>query len=135
MMKIHKNSKNLTDIEDISKYLDEAINDLLIEPNQVIVELTLNKLSEEYKIGYQILKDKYTLLKTKSQKEQTKNQKNDYPKKEKINQYDNASISLIYYMLRDSKIISLVEHNITYFPNTEIRALSNEIISYFSQES
>ena len=131
MMKIHKNSKNLTDIEDISKYLDEAINDLLIEPNQVIVELTLNKLSEEYKIGYQILKDKYTLLKTKSQKEQTKNQKNDYPKKEKINQYDNASISLIYYMLRDSKIISLVEHNITYFPNTEIRALSNEIISYY----
>lgn len=34
-------------------------------------------------------------------------------------------------MLRDSKIISLVEHNITYFPNTEIRALSNEIISYY----
>ena len=34
-------------------------------------------------------------------------------------------------MLKDEKIISLVEKKITFFPNEEYRALSNEIISYY----
>ena len=52
-------------------------------------------------------------------------------KKEKLNQYDKASRMLIYYMLKDEKIINMVSNKVTFFPNQNIRVLANEIIYYY----
>ena len=42
-----------------------------------------------------------------------------------------AENCLIYYMLKDSMVINMVENRIGYFPTKNIRELSNEIIYYF----
>ena len=132
LMKLHKTNKNLTDIEDISKYIDESIKELIYIDDEVLVELTLKKLSEEYSIDYKILKEKYTKLKNKNTKTTPKPIINQEIKI-KYNQYDEASKMLIFYMLKDERIIKIVENKITFFPNETIRKLSNEIIEYYSK--
>lgn len=128
LMDIHKSDKNLTDIEDISKYIDESIKDLSSVEDDVLVELTINKLSGEFNISYDTLKNKYLNLKNNAKKQ---NKEIISVNKPKLNQYDKAARTLIFYMLKDEKIINMVEKKITFFQDSNIRALSNEIISYY----
>ena len=58
-MQILKSNKNLTDLTDISKYIDEAISELVKVEDPILVELTLKKLSTNYNINYDTLKNKY----------------------------------------------------------------------------
>lgn len=128
LMDIHKSDKNLADIEDISKYIDESIKDLSSVEDDVLVELTINKLSGEFNISYDILKNKYLNLKNNAKKQ---NKEIISVNKPKLNQYDKAARTLVFYMLKDEKIINMVEKKITFFQDPNIRALSNEIISYY----
>lgn len=128
LMDIHKSDKNLADIEDISKYIDESIKDLSSVEDDVLVELTINKLSGEFNISYDTLKNKYLNLKNNAKKQ---NKEIISVNKPKLNQYDKAARTLVFYMLKDEKIINMVEKKITFFQDPNIRALSNEIISYY----
>lgn len=128
LMDIHKSDKNLADIEDISKYIDESIKDLSSVEDDVLVELTINKLSGEFNISYDTLKNKYLNLKNNAKKQ---NKEIISVNKPRLNQYDKAARTLIFYMLKDEKIINMVEKKITFFQDSNIRALSNEIISYY----
>ena len=129
LMEQHKINKNLTDIEDITKYINESLNDLIQVEDIVLVDLTLKKMSDEYKVEYDILKNKYQELKNKIKPKENKEIKE--VKKIKYNQYELASRSLIFYMLKDEKVITKVEKNVTFFPDNIIRILANEIIYYY----
>ena len=130
LMKLHKSNKNLTDINDISNYIDESLKDLVNTNDSILVELTLKKLSIEFNIDYNTIKNKYDNLIEVKNKEKT-------PKfetikiKPKYDKYNNASRILLFYMLKDKNIIEIVESNVTYFPDDNIRILSNEIIHYY----
>ena len=127
---MHKNNKNLTDINDISKYIDESLKELISTDDTILVELTLKKMEAEFNVEYTTLKNKYDNL----IKEKNKIKINKTPEiniKPKHNKYESASRSLIYYMVRDNRIIDLVESEITYFPDETIRMLSNEIIYFY----
>ena len=128
LMQLHKSNKNLNDIEDISKYIDEAIKDLTNIDDTVLIELTLNKMSKEFNVNYNILKDKYDKLKNKVVKKDIVIEKKSVSK---LSQYEKASRALIFYMLKDNKIINLVENKISFFKDQNIRMLSNEIIYYY----
>ena len=45
--------------------------------------------------------------------------------------YDIAQYSLLYYMLKDGKVIEKAEKEISYLPREELRHLFNEIICYY----
>jgi len=130
LMKLHKSNKNLKDLNDVSKYINEMIKELTITDDTIFIELTLKKMSTEFNIDYQSLKNKYDELKT--EKNERKITSESMIKiKPKYDKYNSASRNLIYYMTKDSKIISLVETQITYFPDEIIRMLSNEIIYFY----
>ena len=96
----------------------------------ILAELTLKKMSAEFNIDYNTLKQKYDSLR----EEQTKDKIKESPKikiKPKYDRYGSASRNLIYYMIKDSNIITKVETQVTYFPDDNIRILSNEIIYYY----
>lgn len=123
-----KKNKNFNNLEDISEYIDNSIKELVKINDDILVELTLRKFEAEYNINYEILKKKY----------ETYNNKNDIKeiKVVKVNKkgltiYEKAERSLIYYMLKSVEVLTLVEHNISYFPSMEIRYLSNEIIDFY----
>ena len=131
LMNQHKNNKNLTAIEDITKYINESLEDLGTTNDPILVELTIKKLSAEYNIEYNLLKNKYLELTNKREKTKTKSEINKIARKH--NQYELASKNLLYYMLKDDKIIEKVTTKVIYFPDSLIRSLANEIIYYYNK--
>ena len=129
LMEQHKSNKNLTDIEDITKYINESLNDLLSIDDNVLIDLTLRKLSDEYKVSYEVLKTKYENLLNKKEKKVKK--ENVEKKTTKYSQSDLAGRMLINYMLKDEKVLNKVEEQVAFFPNDIIRSIANEIIYYY----
>ncbi len=128
LMEQHKLNKNLTDIEDITKYINESLNDLLQIEDSILIDLTIKKLSDEYQVTYDTLKNKYQELKNKQKpKEITVNKS----PRIRLSQQTIASRNLIFYMLKDEEIIKEVEKKVTFFPDNNIRALANEIIYFY----
>lgn len=123
-----KKDKNFNNLEDISEYIDNSIKELTKVNDDILVELTLKKFETEYKIDYEILKKKYE---TYNNKEEIKKIKVVSVNKKGFTIYEKAERSLIYYMLKSDEVLTLVEHNISYFPSMEIRYLSNEIIDFY----
>lgn len=130
LMNLHKSNKNLQDINDISKYIEESLKELINTDDDVLVELTLRKMSTEFNIDYTTLKEKYDSLIKEKRKENSK-EITKIKIKQKYDRYDSASRNLVYYMIKDQNIIDLVESKITYFPDSNIRLLSNEITYYY----
>ena len=130
LMKLHRANKNLKDINDISKYIDESLKELINSNDNILVELTIKKISTEFNIEYDTLKNKYDSLMKEKEKNKPK-KVSELKIKPKYDKYNQASRNLIYYMLKDKQIIGLVESTVTYFPNESIRILSNEIIHYY----
>ena len=123
-----KKDKNFNNLEDISEYIDNSIKELVKVDDDILVELTLKKFETEYKIDYEILKKKYETYNNKKNIKEIKAVK---VNKKGLTIYEKAERSLIYYMLRSADVLTLVEHNISYFPTMEIRYLSNEIIDFY----
>ena len=96
------------------------------EKDNIIVELNLKKLSDNFNIDYETIKDKYNKL-IKNKKEVVR----DIKPKKTYNKYGMAENYLIYYMLKNEKVLNMVENRVGYFPDKNIRELSNEIIYYF----
>ena len=131
LMEQHKSGKNLTDAYDITKYINESINDLVHVDDEILVDLTLKKLSDEYKVDYDILKDRYLKLCNKEAKNTKVNNAIKVSDNKKLSQIDLASMRLLYYMLRDDKLIEEVSEKVTFFPNNLIRSLASEMIYYY----
>lgn len=125
-MEILKKDKDFSNIKDISSYVNTMLNELINEKDDIVIELNLKKLSNNFNIDYNTIKDKYDSLKKK--KKVVINV--DKPKKI-YDKYGMAENCLIYYMLKDSMVINMVENRVGYFPTKNIRELSNEIIYYF----
>lgn len=125
-MELLKKSKDFGNIKDVSSYVNSALKELVNEKDDIVVELNLKKISDNFNIEYKTIKDKYNRL-VKNKKIIIKEIK---PKKN-YNKYDMAENYLIYYMLKDRKVLNMVENRVGYFPNKNIRELSNEIIYYF----
>ena len=126
-MELLKKNKDLTNIKDISSYINSAISELINEKDEIIIELNIKKLSDNFNVEYKTLKEKYDNLKSKK--------KNITPnvikQKKTYNKYGQAEVNLIHYMLKSEKVLNIVEKRVGYFPTQNIRELSNEIIYYF----
>lgn len=131
LMRLNRADKNLKDINDISKYIDESLKVLTNENNTIVVELTLKQISSEFGIEYDTLKTKYDNLIKETKKSIPREISEIKIKVKKYDKYGQASRNLIYYMIKDQNVISLVEEKITYFPDDYIRILSNEIIYFY----
>ena len=128
-MELLKKNKDFGNIKDISSYVNSALKELAYEKDDIVVELNLKKLATSFDINYDNLVNKYEKLKNDN------NNKDSYVKvnkpKKVYNRYGQAECYLIYYMLKDDRVINMVEKRVGYFPDKNIRELSNEIIYYF----
>ena len=126
-MEILKKNKDFGNIKDISSYINLVMNELAYEKDSIVIELNIKKLANNFNIDYSTLMDKYNNMK-KSQKIISKNIVKEHKSYDKYRQAEN---NLIYYMLKDSSVIEMVDKRVGYFPTKNIRELSNEIIYYF----
>ena len=130
-MSILGEKKNLNDIQETSTYLDQVIHELLKEKDDILVELTLKKLSTRFNIEYQTLNDRYLECKKN-------NIRTDTVKLPKIvnkcsNQYGQAVDNLLYYMIESPDVTEKALANVSMILDDKKRRLFNEIIYYYHE--
>ena len=125
-MELLKKNKDFGNIKDVSSYINSVLKELINEKDDITIELNLKKLSDNFNIDYKTIKNKYNNL-VKNKKEI----KREIKPKKAYDKYRMAENYLIYYMIRDEKVLNMVENKVGYFPTKSIRELSNEIIYYF----
>ena len=123
--------KNLNDTKEASVYLDEVIRELVKERDDILVELTLKKLSIKFNMEFSTLKDRYDKYKNEIKKIYEKD--NFIVKKvEKFsNKYGQATNNLLYYMIISGEVIDYAEANVIMIMDDKKRRLYNEIIYYY----
>ncbi len=123
-----KKQKDLSSSQDMATYVNEMIAELNTIEDPVLIELTLQKISDESHLDISFLKSKLT----QKEKPEKKLVFKELPK-EKITKYKKAEQYLLHYMLLSEEVIKIYQKKVSYLPTYRYRMLAREI-SYFYKE-
>lgn len=123
-LKFYKNNKNLSNADDVTNYINSVIEELNKKNDEILTDVTLNQISEEFNINKDILKNKII------KKDVVKS--NIILKKQKISlkKYERVAEAIIYYMLNDSYYIKLFSE-VNYIPDSFYMSLVKDINAYY----
>lgn len=117
-----KKDKNLDSNVDKAKYINEMILEINKIDDDILKELTINKVAKDMQISEDLLKSKLI------------SNKNNLPKvninKSNLSLIEKAEKELLYYILNDKDLYGRIGKKIGYIPDEEYRLLYREV-SYF----
>ena len=121
-----KQNLNLNKTEELRDYVKKVLNSIKNSNDQILIDITLNKLAEEYKIDKELLKNEFNALNVNDKKEiapieQIKSNKS---------KYDSLIINILYYMMNDYKYVKGFKNKLGYIKTKIYRDISNDIMSY-----
>ena len=132
-MNYYKNNKDLNNSVDLANYINEILKDLSNSSDDILKEITLKKLSEDYGLSISVLKEKLNDLKP-VKKETILVEEVVEKKPTKRDSYTIGADNILYYMMNDGKYIKNYEAKLGFFPDEVRRAIANEIVYYFKEE-
>ena len=120
-----KSNKNMKDATDISKYINEAIASLNELDDDILKELKIKELSNEFNIDESIIRGKIkkSITKPKIVSKQE-------IKKKRYNKYDISEIRLLYLMLHYDDVILYFENTLGYLIHDNMSNLAHKIIEF-----
>ena len=123
-LNILKKDKDLNKVNDVTKYVNSVIDELNKSGDPVLIDLTVNKLAEEYGIDKNVLLNK--VIKVEEVKVITS------PKMEKERKEKNIRLIelLLFYMMNDSKYINAFEKELGTINNEKYQRVCDEILAY-----
>lgn len=120
-----KSNYNLNNPIDLSKYINNIIKNLKNVDN-VTKEVTIRKISDEYNLDYEVLKNELKL----EQKEIKSDSKIPVKIKSKKDNYTDCVNKIFLYLMSDTKYLAIFKNRINFFKEQIERELYNEIIYY-----
>lgn len=117
-----KKSLDLNNTEQLANYINSMIAEINNMDDEILKEVTINKLSEETKIDVEIIKRK--IIKKEEVKIEAPK------KKERLDKFKKSEQGLLFYMLKYPEAIKIYDKKITYMPTEKYRHLAFQI-SYF----
>ncbi|MBR1377476.1 MAG: DNA primase [Bacilli bacterium] len=123
-----KNGKNLTSDVEKASYVNDILHELEHINDDILIELTLKKLSLESGLDVEFLKSK--IVKEEKPKEKvTETKKVDI----KTTKYEQAEATLLYYMLRSSDAINVYNDYVTNIRIQKYRFLARNILQFYKE--
>jgi len=120
-----KREKDLKNNFEMAQYIESVINELSNIDNEIYIELTLNKLSEESKLNIDYLRSKI------NKREKIKIEQKEMIKKDK---YDIIEKNIIYQMLCSNEAIKLYGRNKPVIENEIHKKIINKIGLYYKEK-
>lgn len=120
-----KKNKNFDKVDDVSLYINSVISELNKSKDQVLIDLTVNKLANEYGVDKNVLLNKIVKV------EPVKVIKVEEKPKVKLSKYMKLCEVLLYYMINDVKYIKLYEQELAYIPNDKYASVAEDILSFY----
>lgn len=124
-----KSEKNLNNTEELVEYVSNVIKELA-NKDPITQEVTLKKLSVDYNLDYDVLKDELGKLNKPKVEEAIKK-----PQKVKKNKYELATNKIFVYLMSDAKYLKIFNSKLGYFQNKNERELLNEIEYYIKKNN
>ena len=121
-----KKEYNLKNTEELASYINTMINEINKIDDDILREVSINKLSKETDIDIELLKSK--LIKKEPVQIEIKK-----PISTRLNKYQKSERNLIYYMLIDKAVIKMYEKKITHMPTDKYRHLAFQIDQFFKE--
>lgn len=120
-----KKNKNFDKVDDVSAYVNSILSELSKCKDDILVDLTINKLANDYGIDKNTLMNKVIKVENKPETITKVEVKKRLKKDEKL-------YGLIcYYMMNDTKYIRLYEQELAYLPNDEYNTLANDLLAFY----
>ena len=116
---------DLSNIDEKSKYLNSVLDEVSKEEDPIKRELLLKKISSEFDIDINILKNN---LKKEENYSRIKALKKEPEKKEKLSKYQKAVYGILYDIMISYEACKKYEKRLNYLPDKNARILANEII-------
>lgn len=127
-----KANKNLKNSNDLADYINDVIKSLENEKDEILIDITLQKLAKEYNINIDLLKKRIKSNTTKTEVKKTTVVSK--PKKTKLhNKYDTAARRIIYYMMNSPTYIIMFRKRLGYINKYEYRLIINDILYYYEE--
>ena len=123
-----KREYNLNNTEDLAKYINTMIKEIDSIDDDILREVSINKLSKETNVDLEIIKSKL------SKKEKVEIEVKPKKESKRLNKYVKSEQYLIYYMLQSSDVIKMYQKKITHMPTEVYRHLAFQI-DYFYKEN
>jgi DNA primase len=123
-LKYLKSRKNMKDSVEISKYINEAIVAINELDDEVLKELKIKELSNEFGIDESVIKNKLVIKEKKEEVKPTE------VKKKRYNKYDISEIRILYLMLHYDDVILYFENSLGYLIHDNMSSLAYKIIEF-----
>lgn len=128
--KIFHQELNLQTPEELAKYVNNMLHEIIKIDDDILKEITLNKLITETKIEREVL-----IKKMESLEENIEVKIEEPIKKEKkrLDKYEKSERNLLYYMLHYPEVIKMYDKKVTHIANEKYRRLAFQISSFYKQ--
>lgn len=120
-----KEGFDLSNISDKSSYINSVLSEIYKEQDEIKLELMLNKLSKEFDIDVNILKNN---LKKYEKHDKIEALSGDLVSKKTLDRYEKATYNILYFIMNNYEACKYYEKKLNYLPIKEARYLANEII-------
>ena len=129
-MLYYKHHRDLQNSMDLANYVNDMIEEVSKVDDEVLRELTLQKVADDSGLTVDFLKEKL------EQKEKTIEMPAPQPQAKekttkKISKTEQAERNLIFYMLRSADVIKMYQKKVAFMPTEEYRFLAREISFYY----
>ena len=121
-----KKEFNLKNTKELASYINKMIEEINKIEDDILREVSINKLSKETEIDINVLKSK--LIEKEPIKIEIKNKTNI-----KLTKYEKSERNLIYYMLLDKDVIKMYDKKITHMPTDKYRHLAFQINQFYKE--
>ena len=122
----YKQNKDLTKTSDLINYIKQIINSVSNIDDKLTKEITINKLSKEYDIPIDLLKEQLKDSKKEDKEEQV-------IEKKKASKYERVLKHIIYYLLNDPVYINKFDNSNIFISIKDYRNLIQEITYYYQK--
>lgn len=120
-----KNNYNVNNPVELANYINQMLK-YINNFDNITKEVTIRKISDEYNLDYEVLKQELKLEEKEDNSKILVNKK----KVEKKDNYKNCVTKIFLYLMSDSKYLAIFKNRINFFKNPIERELYNEIIYY-----
>lgn len=122
-----RSKRNLNDSRETASYVNDVLEQLNNIDDDVLREITLNKLSKDSNLDIDFLREK---LKVKPVK---KVEVKKAEKKKNMTKYEKAELYLVNYMMKSNDVVKLCIKKLSNLPTKSYRDLERLIITYYKE--
>ena len=120
-----RKKRNLDDSNETAQYVNDVLEQLNNINDDVLREITLNRLSKDSNLDIDFLRNKLSL------KEKPKIEEKKEEKKQLLTKYEKAEIYLVNYMMKSSEVTKLCMKKLSSLPTKRYRDLERLIVVYY----